>query len=740
MLKLTVNPGNEAIDYYFDQSSIMIGTDVKLLDESLGDNPIEIVVKGTHCEVINHANDPFISLNNLPFGRKTLKNGDQLQIGKSIIQIDELDQDRKTSRPKVPIPKPKKIRALTPEPTEVIEEDDDVELEALLKEADNLGLEFEEQPIAQEKFDEDEKSPPVSKKIQSRNWGVVLGLLSMILTLLVFVSGIFYFRISDKVNSERKLVAAAVADFAMALTHAKVHHIVPGKLNWSDPNFLHSNLSHVLSPDFDPLATVDSLGNLKQLPYILRIYTAKDLELFLIIAQPCPNVLRSFIERPIIVLESYHMELRELSDLRDLNRILASPTPLDEMNYEEISNLVKNGTPIPLDSLENGFAPPKSQKFLPPGSAEYVYNSPRYYPFGQMLLTQALKLKENPKSPYELNILLSYIEAYEQFPDLILYAIKGMHEAIEAQKALSLFSPHSHFHVATLSLDQEGQVSNSHLLMRDKKREIAMSPYLLQNNRGDEMNRLTVDGKGGNEVNPNHPLYLQLSTIAQERKRELRTISDQILPLINDHSEEYIHNFHQTIQDLFIQYEQKDLQIQAKINKTLNALYHEYTNIPLETFLAYVRSAQMEKYFEDFINQRRTLVGKGLISHEEIEKLFDKINTSHSLQELDCRAANLAEVFTLENIPDTELLIEYQKQLHSCTLQKIKQLLFSPKNSIAEMPPFPLNRAAILHIMKTVWVTDTSEFEYFLREYDLLFESEVGQEREEEKYEKASYF
>nr|WP_166155508.1 hypothetical protein [Neochlamydia sp. AcF84]NGY94957.1 hypothetical protein [Neochlamydia sp. AcF84] len=95
MIKITLNPHESPIVSIFDQETIIIGSgtgsmkaDLILADAAIQPIHIKIVHKGQQCQVINYANDPFATLNDVPFGKKSIKDSGILQVGSHLIQIE----------------------------------------------------------------------------------------------------------------------------------------------------------------------------------------------------------------------------------------------------------------------------------------------------------------------------------------------------------------------------------------------------------------------------------------------------------------------------------------------------------------------------------------------------------------------------------------------------------------------------------------------------------------------------
>ena len=96
MIKLTVNPGLRQPARCFDKANVIIGSgsfsqaDLHLPGEILLDVHVQILEQDHRFVIINHANDPYATLNGAPFAKKTIKSGDILQIGNTQILFEGL--------------------------------------------------------------------------------------------------------------------------------------------------------------------------------------------------------------------------------------------------------------------------------------------------------------------------------------------------------------------------------------------------------------------------------------------------------------------------------------------------------------------------------------------------------------------------------------------------------------------------------------------------------------------------
>jgi hypothetical protein len=90
MITLTVNPDQEHKEYSFSYDKVSIGSaptsqTTLTLKEQIQETHLTIVKEGSHYYTYNVANDPFVTLNDIPYGKRRIKHGDILQIGKTVI-------------------------------------------------------------------------------------------------------------------------------------------------------------------------------------------------------------------------------------------------------------------------------------------------------------------------------------------------------------------------------------------------------------------------------------------------------------------------------------------------------------------------------------------------------------------------------------------------------------------------------------------------------------------------------
>lgn len=862
MIKLTLNPNSQAITRVFQKDSVIVGSnslraDLVLSDEILEEAHVRIDFEGDRYTIYNIANDPFVTLNGLPFGKKWLKNNDLIQIGSTSLLFEEYSKDRenkiiadtKQKLPEIldksinsvrsPIPNselkispyaiPSNGQPLTNDDkiyvdpqfheelqrsnelslidyTKIFKEDEivDYDVESLMRRVEQLEQEdFQEEMslTGSQAFDADqtlthsapteinpdykdinllaeefstlrihepieefsEQIPPSEKlsikdyylkdfeddhenweanqktdrdspSLSPTKWKLLFRVFIALLTIGIIAAGLLYLWISDQTGEEEIKASRGVADVSMALTYAQIKHIKPQNQNWSDPEFVKNNLTAVLASIYSSFACFDSHGQFDDCPYILRIYTNSDLSKFLVIAQPAPSVFQWIIPKAAIVVDSNAMEMRKITDLRALNRLLVNANTLDGVNALEISQLVRQGELIRLIQLEDkknngGFSPPKALAYFHPGSENYIYNAPRYYQLGQTFLKRGLFLNEKTSNLHEIELFQQEMSVLSRFPEMILYYSEGLQGAIKAQKALAALIPKEKFIVAYLQFNSLGRVLNSHLLIDEGAKEIAA---FLQKDPHELVQELTKDSKSISEEadasladqDKNHPAYLELVDLKMRRQQALTSVSEQITHLLNVHNEEVQPSFNVLFDALVEQYLIINEEQGEKIAQKLPEIYHTYSDIPLSQLMGYVSEAGMAAVFQESLKEFQAVsLEKEKFNPSEFDSYLAKIEESTSWLDLYEEVNKITDRLKLENIPDPDQLISYQNLARSKVFQKLTEFLLMPEIN-AKTAFDSEGRENLTNILRTAWIYDLDANDFYLNEFDLRLQNQ----------------
>jgi len=321
---------------------------------------IECNEKGEHF-VINKAQDPFVSLNKLPFGKRPIHSGDQLVVQDVCFKI-------------------------------LIEEVDDTE--ELLKQVEAL-----EDPVIQdteEQQDRQDPAPPVRidrintlddqslyPAYPARRSRILPILLLFFCTCILLLS---FFWMVNIINKEDETIAAkAVADVGVALLYSSItsSEEIP--------------IERVLARRFTSYGDLSS-NEFAQTPYLLDVHFSDDRSRFILIARPRSSFWPAFLLRILapqkekqeaIILDSNEMILRQTNALTPFDKFFEKHHSLNRYNTMEMTRLIETTSAVPLGEE---FTP------LDINGAYRLYNLPRYYLFSETLsknpTNQFLKLPE----------------------------------------------------------------------------------------------------------------------------------------------------------------------------------------------------------------------------------------------------------------------------------------------------------------------------------------------------------
>lgn len=494
MFKLIETSEGSKKSHLFSEDTLLIGdgltstVHLSFPGRGLKAEHIKIEKRGPDFYVTNLANDPFVSINGLPFYKKKLTHGDVLKIKQIELTLgDDLTPQPAAQAPIEPALKPidpdlelqkelKKLEELTPKPLEMDEEPEQEIVTVPVKKVKNepkVKRSLKDVDYLSEKspFEKDKRPfnfTPQKKPFRYfRYFSIFFGMF-LIASLIIGVES--YLRASEESGREELMAAESLSDIAMAFTYAQLNHISPQKHNWSDPEFIQNNLLATLPYGSSPSLKLDAHGVFGNTSYLLRVYTSNDLSRFLLVAHPAPSWIQWLIPKNSIIVDSTTMELRKIADLKTLNRILANLNTLDGVNAGQISEIVKGGELIPLSQLAKGvrkpdFAPPKAVQFLRPGAENLIYNAPRYHYFSDQLIKKVSHFAVLETSSHELQMLKSELEILKKLPNLILYTTEGIEAATRTLKGLKEIQPDASFLLAYLKYDAKGAIRSSQIIM-----------------------------------------------------------------------------------------------------------------------------------------------------------------------------------------------------------------------------------------------------------------------------------
>ncbi|MBN9377021.1 MAG: hypothetical protein BGO14_05455 [Chlamydiales bacterium 38-26] len=797
MIKLIIDPHTSHQVRTFDQEIVTIGSgtlspqaDLLLHDPELKPIHVKIIKKGDRFTLVNFAQDPFATLNDLPFGKRTIQSKDVIKIGQHtlVFEISSTADNPSENQnedfhiqntplkpavyevsgyddplfhdpsPALPIEKPI-AENLQAQDTMVIDEDlaKDVESnqnthmeieDSSLKTSPNFAksppslsstplskspssFNLKKTPIEFQvgEFDDESENWTTDKNDISLtessevshliNWKLIGTIIISFLFVLSLVAGALYFNMSARNEDEELRAAEGVADVAMALKYAQVHHIKPHKKNWSDPEFIKTSLAQVIPHDYPSLTKINHHGHLNNTAYSLRVYTSTDFSQFLVIAQPAPSLLQWLIPKTAIVIDSKLMQLRKVADMKTLNRLLVNSNNLDNSNAVEVTNLVKNGELIPLETLaqkrkSQDFSPPRALTLLRPGAENYIYNAPRYYQLGETIIRRAISLMETPGSAYELSRLKQEMSLLSKMSDMVLYSSDGIELTLEAQKAVATFVSNASFLTAYLKFNPDGLIVSSHLIIDDEGSHHALTdtstkPIVPVENYGEEVAQAEPQENVLVPEAPVHPLLAKLVELKKQREKTLAPIKNQIIAALDLDLNHPAETLYREISALIDQHKALHHKLKKEIQASIHQLSDDYKLMPLEEFIDYLDKAGLSDI----------KLGENHDQKEKVDQALQRISTSVNFVDLDHSFVEISRVLTIKNSSNLKELLSHQKMIRSAVIAHLNKLLLSSHPIAIEDKAN--QQHALKHLLKLCCMDSPEEEQYYINEFNTHF-------------------
>lgn len=777
--RLVFRKGSRADKRTFDKDTVILGRGREEIEGTcLGELDLEnehLIIKSEEgmLTVINQAADPFVTLNDLPFGRKKLRQDDKLFIEDVEIEVSLVEKDSPPAREKPSQPaqsEPVKAAAKAAEPARPILSED---LDDLLQQVNNLGnkklepkpvkktevkkteqkeVEVKREPAPPPLPASEEKEPEEQEELAEspyfptgrwRSW-LISGMFAFLI--LVGAFGTFYLTYSERNDAEEFLAAQELADVAMAFSYAQIHDTVPPNQNWANRDFIHDNLEKVLGRETD-LPEINPQGRFKDLPYQLRVYTGPNR--YLVMAQPVPSFWQWSIPKETIVIDSSLMDIRKITDVKQLNRLLAVPTPLEGENGEQVSVFIAQASVIPLKQLakvvdKRNFRPTREIIEVNPSSVQYLYNAPRYFRLTQLMLDTAKDIASatGAKEQDAIKQLMTEKQKLSRLKGLVYYSTLPEADSKKVLTTLKEVFPQETLIMSQLAFDQTGEeLLNSYLVESDTPAEQveevcaegvceAPEPVI------EEEIELTPDGDEEEleeeevemSFTPTGNLSQQLRNLSTERRENLRPIGDEMIYLIQQHIQSPISDFNERAAALLKQFETIDLSEQSYLQFALLDFYQQYVIdeqiLSHDEFQSLARTAGIASFVPPQESEREQWVEQEPI--EAIEQTIDQqlyqVKTAESLNALD-RAVEAALALNkkLHDVGPEEQT-RRSKQIRMEAIRNLEQLLFG-SDTLLTSKEFSQDKRPVLVTILNRLELDDSQRIYYLSEFDYVVQA-----------------
>jgi len=441
MIRLEIVDGENHANRLFDLDEISIGPgrdkacDIGLENDRLQSPHVKFLADDGGYLAINVANDPYVTLNQLPFGKRTLKAGDRIAIHDTEIRIMEIGAS--------------------------LEKEDEVEEKAEPTVSEPIKDEPEE-PV-EEPEQEKREAAPLHPTDNQRS----LRMAPLLILPLAAVLALFFYLGAEEINEEEEKAAArSVADAAAAYIYADLN----GLPQQTTADSIEDMIGELLPKGTRSTCFTNSKGELYSCPYTLRTYRDPESGYLLVIAQPRWDWTQWFSPKEAIVLDSSYA-LRKVQDIRPVNQLLHKAGRFDLSLREALQPLVYRGELIPLEEIDE-----KGERFTPPaalgkqaiGAEHSIFNAPRYKHLSEKLLKLATSQASHG--------LEDALQAYRKYPQFLIYHENGKKEAEKIHSSLKSLGVEEPILIAYSSGPSE------YTLLSTQEKE----PPLLSNERNEE--------------------------------------------------------------------------------------------------------------------------------------------------------------------------------------------------------------------------------------------------------------
>ncbi len=729
MFRLSLEGDGEEFSAVYDQSRLIAGlagskVSLPLKGAQVRSQHFALYAKNGRYRIENLAFDPHLRVNDSPFHTKTLKNGDLITLAGYQICFEELSKPEQEEEEE----------KLQTKSHTIDEIDNPQEINTLDK-----------SPLNKRKFSDHIKETGLSiveklKVEQGESKWHVLALFTGIAIFLCTLFGtIFYVSVNDRSELQRMVAARGLSDIAMTLSYAKMHNIKPDNLNWLDPKFLIETSKNVFPDEISKRRWIDEKGSFTQTPYILRIYSDPQLDRFLLIAQPKAGFIQWLIPNNIIAVDSKEMIMKEISNLRELNRLIANALTFQGKDQEEIVNLVHQQKSLPLSSLAQnkeglGFLPPDELVMINPELQYYIYNAPRYFLWNQTLVDKAIEFGLNKNGDKEA--ILRSLEKRKPFKEMVLYTSRPIETAIDARRALQEHFEQYSIHIGHVSLDENNKIASSHVLMKSHKAwandlnanalpegiplpqlptEIAQvtknpfHPFMMFSSES-----LAVRAKKENQTL--HPLVIELNLALEERENHLKPKLEPLLQLLGEHAKRSDRQFFIHYRTLYSQFEAVLRAEQAILDKTIEGLHEKYVmkkkTVTLPQFLSFLDQKGIDMGYEEdsFVKNLGS-------AEEQLEKLFEMIEGAQEIHLLDHAVADAKDLIRSDHFKNQEAATKFRNRLRSIVLYKLETMLWQPQGSNQPLPSEEELRWIVNRILKNGYINQKEAKEFYLSHF-----------------------
>ena len=162
--------------------------------------------------------------------------------------------------------------------------------------------------------------------------------------------------------------------------------------------------------------------------------------------------------------------------------------------------------------------------------------------------------------------------------------------------------------------------------------------------------------------------------------------------------------------------------LKEKNENTLHALtklYQEYSEMPLEKFIDYVKAAELEFFVKEQLFSEEDEIADNSPPDLQIEGTLEHIRDASTLQQLHNSVDTASKLLNLQHVPDPKKLMAFQSHIRNQVIEKLNDFLLSSDKALSQEEFKEENRPTLAQILKTSWITDPDEFEFYMSEFEV---------------------
>lgn len=534
------------------------------------------------------------------------------------------------------------------------------------------------------------------------------------------ISSGLYFSTSKKNQREEKIASEGLVDLSMACLHAQTTKTTPEENNWLKSSFLNEQLSHTLSAKQRARSFLTQGGVPASAVYNFSIIHLQDNHT-LLTAIPKRSFQQFFVPKKAYLIDLATMQLKETS--RSIGeQVLQRAKKEHSPPSKEIGSLISMSTLA--EKLDNPeFSLPYS--LVDTEADHYIYNAPRYYRFAKDVVERLIVASDADALEHQkAGAIALYQQFIERFPYLVLYSRRGQKAAKNTAHSFSRLSVEQ-TPVAFLAFEpSSGTIKKAvQVLPEETQLKVAAPPRPPISLPEQEPVQLAVE--------------VDQETLKEAEMMDLVDTSSQLFATLNslqgENEEIFQENALVSLEELFEESSlggesEKELYKQIEhsaIKENIAHSYQEYmekhglSQKSLATFSAHLKATELFAQAPAEIVEKLSLGEEGAVE-KKITETIDNLLKTNDLYQIEQITHQMQFLLHPGLITDQQKRHQIENDYTKNLLDKIAEMLLSPKAKDTPLLFTTKNRSRLTNIMNQAKISDRQETEFYLQEFDLL--------------------